>query len=184
MSLFAQGLFAESLFASGLFQESSDDGTCLFAQGLFAEGLFANGLFACNEAPAPTPDPTPTQTPAGRSRRRRKYIVEVDGQEFHFDNAQQAFDLLDRAEKLARTQAERQAAEIEAVALPKARLLGKAAPVTIRVPELGGSYDLGIKEAQERIRQIYEDAALAVELRILMALEAERDDEETILFLM
>lgn len=156
----------------------------LFAQGLFAENLFAERLFSELDEAVPQPEPE-VQTPAGRSR-RRKYIVEVDGQEFVFDDPNQALALLNKAEKLASVQAERQAAQAESAALPKAIRLGKADPVTLKQPAISGSDSLSdaVTASRERIRKVYEDAALAAELRLLMALQAEQDDEEALLWLM
>ena len=40
-----------------------------------------------------------------------------------------------------------------------------------------------LKPQAEAIRAVYRDAALAAELRVLFALEAERDDEESLFLL-
>jgi hypothetical protein len=133
--------------------------------------------------------PATEQTPAGRGgtrKAKRKYLVEIDGQEFAFDDINQALNLLQKAEALARQTAETQAEQTIQVALPKAIRLGKAEQVQVKVPEIHGSDELSkhLRESRDRIRQVYRDAALAAELRILMALEAEKDDEDAILLLM
>jgi hypothetical protein len=138
------------------------------------------------DGPPDPPDPPAEvgQTPAGR--RKRKYIVEIDGQEFSFDDINQALNLLQKAETLARQTAETQAEQTIQVALPKALRLGKAEQVQVKAPEIHGSSELvkHLSESRARINKVYRDAALAAELRILMALEAEKDDEDAILFLM
>jgi hypothetical protein len=126
------------------------------------------------------------QTPAGRKKPGRKYIVEIDGREFVVDSLAEAMSLLGKAEAIALKHAEREAELKVQASLPKALRLGKADPVQISAPEMKGSPELSaeLKRAQDRIRKTYRDAALAAELRILMALDQERDDEDTILLLM
>lgn len=131
----------------------------------------------------PGPAPDVAQTPAGRAKKRRKYVVEVDGQEFTVESAQQAQALLDRATSLAHKAAEATATKLVEDATPKAIRLGKVKPVTLKPPVLTGpdEFSTELTLARERIKRIYLDAAIVAELRILMAFEAERDDEEAIL---
>jgi hypothetical protein len=133
----------------------------------------------------PDPEPTPEQgqVPAGRSKRQRKYIVEIDGQEFVVESVSEALRLLDTAQALARKQAKERIESTVAKGLPKATRLGKVEAVQPQKITITGSLPLykEIQAAKDRIERIYRDAALTAELRLLMALDAERDDEEAIL---
>lgn len=127
-------------------------------------------------------------TPAGRAKRKRetKYVVEIDGRQFFVDTLEQARELLAKAEQLALREAERQAELQVQKATPKAIREGKVEAVEFQEPKIDGSIEFQkeLKAAQDKIRQTYREAAMQAELRILMALDAERDDEETIILLM
>lgn len=123
------------------------------------------------------PEEETQQTPAGRKKRR--YIVEIDGREFTLDSLQAAQDLLDRAAQLARVEADRKAEIAVSDAMPQARRIGKAETIRLELPTLKGPKELS--DSLNAIRQIYQDAAQAAELRILLELDAERDDEEALL---
>src|SRR5688572_13670465 len=122
----------------------------------------------------PEPPAQEGQTPAGRKKPSRKYVIEIDGQEFIVDSAQQAQALLDRATALAKRAAEASAEKIVTDATPKAIRLGKVKPVTLKAPKLDGPDEFveKLRAARTEIRRIYLDAAVIAELRILMALEA------------
>jgi hypothetical protein len=126
------------------------------------------------------------ETPAGRGRRRRRrYIVEVDGREFATDSAAEAVALLERAAELARVAAEKAAeAQVERQ-LPRARITGRANPVTLTPPTVAGPPELApeLERARARIDAAYAQAALEAELALLLKLQQERDDEETLLLL-
>ena len=136
--------------------------------------------------PDPQPEPEAQQTPAGKKKPSRKYVIEIDGQEFIVDSAQQAQALLDRATALAKKAAEAATEQLVTKATPKAIRLGKVKPVTLKAPKLDGPDEFveKLRAARTEIRRIYLDAAVIAELRILMALEAEQDDEEAILLSM
>lgn len=127
-----------------------------------------------------------TQIHAGRRKRRRRYIVEIDGKEFEFENVQQAVALLDRARETAQQAAEAQAEEVLAKVTPKATRIGKAKTIVLKPPVIEGPPELSaeIRRAKESIAQTYADAAMAAELRLLMLLKQIQDDEETLLLLM
>ncbi len=136
--------------------------------------------------PGPEPEPEVVATGAGRKRKHSKVLVEIDGREFWVDSLSEAIALLAKAEKLALVQAERQIEQKVQEALPKAILVGKAEPVRFKEPWFAGSPELRdeLNRAQVKIRKIYKDAAIAAELRILMALEEEQSDEEVVILLM
>ena len=149
---------------------------CAWEHGAWATGAWANGAWQCDAA-TPPPVVVPTVTPAGRGRRtRRRYVVEIDGQEFVTDSIEQAQAHLDRAKALAVRQAQERASEVVERAIAKARSIGPAAvkPPVIKAPK-------ELQTQVEAIQQLYRDAALAAEIQVLMALQAEMDDEETIL---
>lgn len=87
--------------------------------------------------------------------------------------------MLKRAERIALSEGDRLFERLAPIAMRD----GKVEPVAPRIPEVSGSsaYADRIGEAQGSISRSYRDAALNAELRILMALEAEQDDEDAIL---
>lgn len=143
-------------------------------------------LFRPHAGDGPPPEPQPeeqAQVPAGRKRRERKYIIEIDGREFVADSAQEAINLLDKAQAIAQRIADQQVAQAVEKGLPTAIRLGAVPRVTPKPLQITGSLPIykELQAAKERINRIYRDAAIAAELRLLMALEAERDEEEAIL---
>ncbi len=126
---------------------------------------------------APVPVERYTETPAGR--RRKRYYVEIDGQEFQVANPTEALALLDRAKALAQRVAPQTAEQVVAKAIRKAQ-----APA-VKTPEIKASPELAevVAKPRQDIERIYRDAALAAEIRLLMELRAEQDDEEALLLL-
>jgi hypothetical protein len=129
--------------------------------------------------PVPTP---PDTTQAGSNKRRRRYYVEVDGQAFEVDSAQQASRILDRARELAVEAAQEAAKKIEV----KAARATKPRPIKLQAPKISASPELKLDLApiRQEIAQIYDSAAALAEMRVLMQRAMDEDEEETILLLM
>jgi hypothetical protein len=125
--------------------------------------------------PQPVPEPVPAQTPAGISRHRRRHYVEIDGQQFVVNSVDEARQLLEQARALA----ERQAEERRDVVVKKLKrkrvvpVVRIAAPVVTASPELRA--DLAPLIAD--IDRLYERAAQAAELRLLMFKQLQAEDE-------
>ena len=124
-------------------------------------------------------------TGAGR-RRKRRYYVEVDGEDIAVESPQQALAILDRVREDARKTAEARAAEVLQKVAPKALRVGKTKKIILDAPEVSGSSEFNdaIQRANEAIRKIYAEAAMVAELQLLMLLQLQRDEEETIILLM
>lgn len=132
---------------------------------------------------APEPETAPTQTPAGKSRRRR-YFVEIDGQQFLVNSQAEAQSLLDHAKALAERAAEKAAERVEAKRKPEK----KVAPVKLDPPKIEASPELNLDltDIRNQLQRVYQDAALALEMRMLLQRQAEQEarDEEEALFLL
>jgi hypothetical protein len=132
-------------------------------------------------SPTPAPSVT-TPTPAGRSRKRR-YFVEIDGQQFLVDSAEQARQLLDQARAIAERQSEERAER--ATKLLKRK---KVVPqVRIAQPQIAVSPAIKAEVAPiiADIERLYRKAAIEAELRLLLMRQmAEEDDEDDILLLL
>jgi len=135
-------------------------------------------------AAATPPPPVQTgQTPAGRiSRRRSRYIIRIEGRLFRADSDEEAIAILRQAEKLAEVAATRKADEIVERALPKAVSLGAVKPIRIKVPTIDASPELEQQAAMTAVAvaRAYENASMLAEMRLLLAL-AEEDEEEVLL---
>jgi hypothetical protein len=153
-----------------------------WAIGAWREGAWKGTAWA-TVPPEPQPEPEQqTQTPAGRSRRR--YFVEIDGQHFNVDNAQQAVELLQRARAIAEHQAE-QKSERVTKQLKRKPVVPK---VKIAAPDIRVSPAIKAQVAPliADITRLYDKAALNAEMRLLMfkAMRDEDDDEEDVLLLL
>lgn len=127
-----------------------------------------------------------TQTPAGRPRRRMVY-VEIDGKPVVVGSEEEAVQLLEKleekAQEVARVAVERAS---KANKRPTRKVLADARK-TLEVPRIStpGRQDLGARY-RERIREIYEQAAQAIEIAARMRdleMAIEADDEEVLLLL-
>lgn len=117
---------------------------------------------------------------AGRPKRKRKYTVEIDGEEFAFDTASEAVQLLE----LARQQAEEKArlAVSRAAASPhrqRRRVLQDARklldmPAISAPAEIAGAVD----DTLEQIRHIFAQALRDIEISMHLAQIVLRDDAE------
>jgi hypothetical protein len=103
-------------------------------------------------------------------------VLEIDGQEFVTESLEEAHALLSKAKVLAQTQAQEAAEAVVEKAIAKARRIGSAA---VKPPAITAPAEL--QSQVDAIRQVYRDAAMVAEMQVLMALQAEQDDEETIL---
>lgn len=130
--------------------------------------------------------PSTAPTPAGRARRRMVY-VEIDGRPVVVGSEDEAVALLEKleekAEEVARVAVERAS---KATKRPTRKVLADARK-TLEVPRIStpGRQDLGARY-RERIREIYEQAAQAIEIAARMRdleLAIEADDEEVLLLL-
>ena len=131
-------------------------------------GYFSNYFYACRRG-------VTFERPAGRKR----YYVEIDGQEFPVANPTEALALLDRAKALAQRVAPETAEKVVAKAIRKAQAPKVKTPAIKASPEIAKD----VEPAKQDIERIYRDAAMAAEIRLLMELRAEQDDEEALLLL-
>jgi hypothetical protein len=129
----------------------------------------------------PTPQPEPEQTPAGR-RTKRRYYVEIDGQSFAVQSPEEAQQVIAHARALAEQAATLAAQKVEA----KRKPAPKVRPVRLKAPVVTASPELRIDLAPIRAEfaRIYQDAATALELRLLLHKAQQDDEEEAILLLM
>jgi hypothetical protein len=148
------------------------------------------GFAAGGTVTPPTPSPAPAgPTPAGRSRRKRRYYVEIDGQAFFARSQAEALEILETARLLAERAAQSRADSLVEHAAPKAIRAGVVRKVAIKAPTVFVSDELrdAAIETQRAIEQLYRDASVAAELRLLLALqaaqEAEQDEEDVLLLL-
>lgn len=138
------------------------------------------GSFAGKTEAPPAPE-VEAQTPAGRKKRR--YYVEIDGQQFEVDGPAEAQQLFERARALAERAAEAAAEKTLAHRKPAKRVK----PVRLIAPRVTASPELRIdlEPLRADLKRIYRDAAIAAEMRLLLAKAAEeQDEEEAILLLM
>jgi hypothetical protein len=119
---------------------------------------------------------------AGSNKKRRRYYVEVDGQAFEVDSAQQASRILERARELAVEAAQEAAKKVEV----KAARATKPRPIKLQAPKISASPELKLDLApiRQEIAQIYDSAAALAEMRVLLQRAMDEDEEETILLLM
>lgn len=128
----------------------------------------------------------PAQQPGGRGQRRRgrqRFYVEIDGQQFPVDSAQEAADLLQRARALAEQQAEQKVERVTKVLRRKAQI----PRVQIAAPDITASPEIQADLAPliEDIRRLYKRAEETAELRLLMMKRMrDEDDEDDLLLLM
>jgi hypothetical protein len=129
------------------------------------------------------PDPEPTgQTPAGSSRRRKRYYVEIDGQQFPVASPAEAEQVLQHARALAERAAEQTAERV----VEKRTASAKVAPVTLAPPVITASPELhlDLTDIRRQLQRVYQGMAMAAEMRLLLAKQAEQDEEEAIFLLM
>lgn len=121
-------------------------------------------------------------TGAGRkTRRRQRYYVEIDGERFDVSSPEEAVAVLQQAATLAEQAAQSAADAIVKARIPRVRRLGKVAPVQIQ-PRImtDAPQTQALSEARAAIQRIYDEAAKAAELRLLMERQAYDDDEQDI----
>lgn len=122
----------------------------------------------------PEPEPEATQKPAGRPRRRR-YVVEIDGQDFEVSSPAEARTLLDRAKAIT------EAAIEKARAIPTRVRPGIDRPrIRTRDPELAPI----VSKALFEIAELYDSAVRDLEIRALMRMADEEEEEALIRLLM
>lgn len=120
-------------------------------------------------------------TPAGSTKRKR-YFVEIDGQNFEVDSPSHAQALLERA----RDMAARHAQELAQTTVQVSRRVGKK-PIALPTPRItSDAPELKevVREARQKINEVYRSAAIGAELALLMARAIEEEEEEAILLLM
>lgn len=123
---------------------------------------------------------------AGRKTNRRRYFVEIDGQQFLVDNAQQAQALLDQARAMAERSSEIAARKVEK-RVKKVVAKGKdPGPIRIERPKVTASPELQLDLSAIRadIDRLYANAAALVEMRLLLEMKAAEEDEEDALLLL
>jgi len=136
--------------------------------------------YKAGTAPTPPPVDTPSAKGAGRSRRRRRpYVIRIEGRVFNANDEAEALAILKQAEALAEIAATRKADEIVERALPKAMSLGAVKPINIKTPNVEASPELEAQaiETMVAISRTYETASMLAEMRLLLALAEEEDEE-------
>lgn len=123
-------------------------------------------------------------TAAGRSRKRR-YYVEIDGQQFPVESAEEARQLLQQARAIAERQAE-QKGEKATRQLRRKKVVPK---VRIEPPNITASPEIraDLVPVIDDIKRLYVKAAELAELRLLMLRrirEEDDDDEDDLLLLL
>lgn len=125
---------------------------------------------------------------AGSSRRRRRQYVEVDGQQFPVNNAQEALHILNKARALAEKQSEEAAALAEKRVKRLIKRRHTAVPeLIVPTPEISVSPELTLDASPviEDINRLYKQAAQTAELRLHLAKKiADEDDEDDELILL
>lgn len=149
--------------------------------GVWATTVWADGVW--REGDAPPPVETTTQTPAGSSNRRkqkRRQYVEIDGQSFPVDSAEQAKQLLERARALAEKHVETQE-----------KVVAKAdKPERISIPAIEVSREIKaevsplIADIERLYKKAAERARMNEELRELLAKKLRDEDDEDDEFLL
>lgn len=122
-------------------------------------------------------------TPAGGGggKKHRRYYVEIDGERFFVRSAEEAAALLQQAARLAERAAEATAQAIVKARTPRIRRLGKVAPVEISARiKTDAPQSQALRDAQQAIQRIYDDAAKRAELQLLLERQAIEDDENDI----
>jgi len=109
-------------------------------------------------------------TGAGKKRRKRRYYVEVDGQRFEVASESDAIQILRKASALAERAAE------ETVKVQAQKPAAKVAPVEVKPPVIRTDAPIDIRPYQLAIEQAYRNAAVAEELRRLLAAQQEEDE--------
>jgi hypothetical protein len=119
---------------------------------------------------------------AGSKRRRRRLYVEIDGQPFEVQSAEEARQLLNRARALAERVAETEAKKVEA----KVSRAKKPRPIKLKTPTVTASPELEIDLNPFRadLARIYDSQAALAELRVLLQRAIEEEEEESLLLLM
>lgn len=145
---------------------------------MFQTGAFQPTAFqVVGEAPVFVPEER--RKDAGRPKRKRyreKFVVEIDGQDFVVQSAEEAEILLAEA---------RQTVEEAVQEAPKAQQKIKAPRIRVRGtpgPDLSELVSI-VKESREQIRAIYERARDA-EIAMLLRMRAEQDEDDAITVLM
>lgn len=147
--------------------------------------------------------PQPVSDGAGSSqrkkRRKERFFVDIDGQSFPVDSAQDALNVLEQARALAERQAEEKARQAEKKVRRKVakaeRAEGNAAVPALRVeaPRIEVSPEIARAAAPliEDIGRMYRQAAMVAEMRLLLQKQREaeekarqaQDDEDLFLLL-
>jgi hypothetical protein len=140
--------------------------------------------FAAGGAAA-IPDTTPSVAIGGvkqkLARRKQRLYVEIDNQYFPVQSFQEAEQLLLRARALAESQSEKQAER--ATKLLKKKI--QVPKVQLAVPQIEVSPELRVELAPliNDIERLYRQASEVAELRLLMALAQEQDEEDVFILL-
>lgn len=169
---------------------NSGDMTAAAAMAFAATGvLTGEGALSANaqmtftaSATAEQPaDTSAKQKGAGKSRaKRKKYIVEIDGEDFHVESPAEAQRLLDRAREVAE-----EAVELVKEAPKKARPSLKSPRIRVR----GEGEDLQaivsiVAKTRDDIRRLYRDASRTAEIAALLRKQLEDDEEDAITVLL
>jgi hypothetical protein len=131
-------------------------------------------------APTP-PTPAPTTPTVGGTRRKQRLYVEIDNQYFPVKSFQEAQQLLLQARALAERQSEEKSERVTKVLRKKAKVptVKIQAPVIEVAPELKANLAPLIND----IDRLYKQAAQVAELRLLMALAEDDEDDDVFLLL-
>jgi hypothetical protein len=122
------------------------------------------------------------QKGGGISRKHRRLFVEIDGQHFPVNSEAEGRQLLEQARAIAERHAEKKSSRIvkKLAKKPQVPRITLAAPVITVSPELQEQASPLIAD----IQRLYDRAAQAAEIRLLMGKNVPDDDEEDDLLLL
>lgn len=133
--------------------------------------------FAARRFGTPPPPLVSHEVAAGARRRRVRYLLNVDGQRFECGSLAKALELLAQAKVLARQRAQEHA---------RTALRQRKAVPKLTLPKITASKELrlAVTQTKREIREIYDSAAVDIEIAFLMELIRQRDDENDIWMLL
>lgn len=141
----------------------------------------------------PPPDPPPSEEPrqagAGKSKRsKRRYTVEVDGEEYSVESAEEALAVLNKARETAQDAADLALTRaVKATKRPLRKVLADArktmvAPHIVAPP----AFEFLVDDIARQIDEIYSRTISSIEIATRLAIQrrAEEEDDEDILLLL
>ncbi len=152
------------------------------AKGLIIEQSPAGGTEAAEGSTVTITVSLGENSAAGKSRHKRRYYVEIDGQHFPVNSADEARQLLDQARALAEKKASRKANRV----VKKLKAKETVPEIKFETPVISASPEIAadVAPAIADIERLYKQAAATAELRLLMLKKMQDDDDEDELLLL